>query len=179
MDSRQLTTSLSNTRNSSKQAMPLSLNMTLSFIGKRFVDIHVNQDKTKTSMTKSRCITQRVTPTCFTQSTLVHSILHIYTPLFVDLFCFGLFVLFCLFCFFLFKVCVSRGSRSHSPRPNMSHTTGHAGHWEDLETWLSIATNSLLPKAAETLKHQTQDQLDDNIQASWHKTQVTATITKN
>ncbi len=42
----------------------------------------------------------------------------------------------------------------------MSHTTGH---WEDLETWLSIATDSLLPKAAETLKHQTQDQLDDNI----------------
>ncbi len=65
MDSRQLTTSLSNTRNSSKQAMPLSLNMTLSFIGKRFEVIHVNQDKTKTSMTKpmpspSRCITRRV-----------------------------------------------------------------------------------------------------------------------
>ncbi len=45
----------------------------------------------------------------------------------------------------------------------MSHTTEHVGHWEDLETWLSIATDSLLPKAAETLKHQTQDQLDDNI----------------
>ncbi len=45
----------------------------------------------------------------------------------------------------------------------MSHTTGHVGHWEDLETWLSIATDSLLPKAAETPKHQTQDQLDDNI----------------
>ncbi len=45
----------------------------------------------------------------------------------------------------------------------MYHTTGHVGHWEDLETWLSIATHSLLPKAAETLKHQTQDQLDDNI----------------
>ncbi len=79
--------------------------------------------------------------------------------MFVYLFCFGLFVLFC----FLFKVCVSRGSRSHSPCPNISHTTGHVGHWEDLETWLSIATDSLLPKAAETLKHQTQDQLDDNI----------------
>ncbi len=52
MDSRQLTTSLSNTRKSSKQAMPLSLNMTLSFIGKMFEVIHVNQDKTKTSMTK-------------------------------------------------------------------------------------------------------------------------------
>ncbi len=45
----------------------------------------------------------------------------------------------------------------------MSHKTEHVGHWEDLVTWLSIATGSLLPKAAETLKHQTQDQLDDNI----------------
>ncbi len=45
----------------------------------------------------------------------------------------------------------------------MPHMTEHVGHWEDLETWLSIATDSLLPKAAETLKHQTQDQLDDNI----------------
>ncbi len=45
----------------------------------------------------------------------------------------------------------------------MSYKTGHVGHWEDLETWLSIATDRLLPKAAETLKHQTQDQLDDNI----------------
>ncbi len=45
----------------------------------------------------------------------------------------------------------------------MSHKTGHAGHWEDLETWLSVATDSLIPKAAETLKHQTQDQLEDNI----------------
>ncbi len=72
--------------------------------------------------------------------------------------------LFVLVCFvFLLKVCVSHGSISHSPRPNMSHTTEHVGHWEDLETWLSIATDSILPKAAETLKHQTQDQLDDNI----------------
>ncbi len=39
----------------------------------------------------------------------------------------------------------------------MSHTTEHVGHWEDLETWLSIATDSLLPKAAETRRHQTQD----------------------
>ncbi len=45
----------------------------------------------------------------------------------------------------------------------MSLTTEHVGHWEDLETWLSIATDSLLPKAAETRRHQTQDQLDDNI----------------
>ncbi|XP_042593646.1 LOW QUALITY PROTEIN: uncharacterized protein LOC109092092 [Cyprinus carpio] len=45
----------------------------------------------------------------------------------------------------------------------MSRTTDPIGHWEDPETWLSVATDSLLPKAAETLKHQTQDQLDDNI----------------
>ncbi|XP_016407633.1 uncharacterized protein LOC107739903 [Sinocyclocheilus rhinocerous] len=45
----------------------------------------------------------------------------------------------------------------------MSRTTDPVGHWEDLETWLSVATDSLLPKAAETLRHQTQDQLDDNI----------------
>ncbi len=45
----------------------------------------------------------------------------------------------------------------------MSHTTEHVGHWEDLETWLSIAADSLLPRAAETQRHQTQDQLDDNI----------------
>ncbi|KAL1268842.1 hypothetical protein QQF64_034205 [Cirrhinus molitorella] len=45
----------------------------------------------------------------------------------------------------------------------MSHTTDPVGHWEDLETWLSVATDSLLPKAAETLKHRTQDQLDDNL----------------
>ncbi len=45
----------------------------------------------------------------------------------------------------------------------MSHTTEPVVHWEDLEIWLSVATDSLLPKAAETLKHQTQDQLDDNI----------------
>ncbi len=45
----------------------------------------------------------------------------------------------------------------------MSHKTEHVSHWEDLETWLSVATDSILPKAADTLKHQTQDQLDDNI----------------
>ncbi len=45
----------------------------------------------------------------------------------------------------------------------MSRTTEHVGLWEDLETWLSVAKDSLLPKAAKTLKHQTQDQLDDNI----------------
>lgn len=45
----------------------------------------------------------------------------------------------------------------------MSRTTDPVGYWEDLETWLSVATDSLLPKAAETLKHQTQDQLDEII----------------
>ncbi len=47
----------------------------------------------------------------------------------------------------------------------MSHKTEHVGHWEDLETWLSVATASLLPKDAEILKHQTQDQLDDNLKS--------------
>ncbi len=45
----------------------------------------------------------------------------------------------------------------------MSHKTEHVGHWEELGMWLSVATDSILPKAAETLQHQTQDQLDDNI----------------
>ncbi len=45
----------------------------------------------------------------------------------------------------------------------MSHKTEHVGHWEGLEMWLSATTNSILPKAAEALQHQTQDQLDDNI----------------
>ncbi len=95
--------------------------------------------------------------TCFTHSTLAHTLHCISTPLF------ALFVLF-LVCFvFLFKVCVSFRLRPPSSRQNMSHTTEHVSHWEDLETWLSVATDSLLPKAAETLKHQTQDQLDDHI----------------
>ncbi|KAL1282349.1 hypothetical protein QQF64_001152 [Cirrhinus molitorella] len=45
----------------------------------------------------------------------------------------------------------------------MSHTTDPISHWEDLEAWLSAMTHSLLPKATETLRHQTQDQLDDNL----------------
>ncbi|KAL1258020.1 hypothetical protein QQF64_011264 [Cirrhinus molitorella] len=44
----------------------------------------------------------------------------------------------------------------------MSRTTDPISHW-DLEAWLSAMTHSLLPKAAETLRHQTQDQLDDNL----------------
>ncbi len=91
-------------------------------------------------------------------STLAYTTLCTFTPLFV-LLCFV------LFCFALFPIqglCQFR-SRSLSPRQNMSHKTEHVGHWEDLETWLSFVTISLLPKAAETLKHQTQDQLDDNI----------------
>ncbi len=97
----------------------------------------------------------------YTVNTSTHSTLHIYTPCL--LICSVLVCLFWFVLFFLFKVCVSHGLRSHSPPPNMSHTTEHVGHWKDLETWLSVATDSLLPKAAETLKHQTQDQLDDNI----------------
>ncbi len=89
---------------------------------------------------------QRTTPTCFTQSTLVHLLYCTSTPLFVDLFCFGLFVLFVLFSFQ--GLCQSWFEISL--RPNMSHTTGHVGHWEDLETWLSIATDSLLLRL---LKH--------------------------
>ncbi len=45
----------------------------------------------------------------------------------------------------------------------MSHKTEHVGHWKGLEMWLSVTTDSILPKAAEALRHQTQDQLDDNI----------------
>ncbi len=77
--------------------------------------------------------------------------MHIYTPV--------------LLCFALFPIqgLCQFGLRSPSPRQNMSHKTENVGHWEDLKTWLSVATDSLLPKAAETLKHQTQDQLDDNI----------------
>ncbi len=84
-----------------------------------------------------------------------------YTTLFTfkSLFCFA------LFCFALFPIqgLYQFGLRPHSPRQNMSHIIEHVGHWDDLETWLSVATDSLLPKAAETLKHLTQDQLDDNI----------------
>ncbi len=88
-------------------------------------------------------------------STLTYTTLCTFTPLF----CFA------LFCFALFPIqgLCQFGSRSPSPRQNMSHKTEHVGHWEDLETWLSVVTVSPLPKAAETLKHQTQDQLDDNI----------------
>ncbi len=48
-------------------------------------------------------------------------------------------------------------------RQNMPHETEHVGHWEGLEMWLSVTTGSILPKAAETLQHQTQNQLDDSI----------------
>ncbi len=85
-----------------------------------------------------------------------HYTLHIYTPV---LLCF---VLFC----FLFKVCVSSVRDLLTPSKHVSQNRTcqeHVGHWEDLETWLIIATDSLLPKAAESLKHQTQDQLDDNL----------------
>ncbi len=54
-------------------------------------------------------VTENHTHLFYTVNTSTHSILHIYTPCL--LICS---VLVCLFCFvFLFKVCVSRGSRSH------------------------------------------------------------------
>ncbi len=93
---------------------------------------------------------QRTTET-ESHSTLAYTV-HIHTPvvLFVFLFCF---------------VSHPRSVRSKIPitRQNMSHKTEHVGHWEGLEMWLSVTTNSILPKAAEALQHQTQDQLDDNI----------------
>ncbi len=91
-----------------------------------------------------RCRESHLTP--------AYTILCTFTPLF----CF-------LFCFVSHSRSVSVRFKISFTRQNMSHKTEHVGHWEDLETWLSVATDSLLPKAAETLKHQIQDQLDDNI----------------
>ncbi len=83
-----------------------------------------------------------------TLNTTIHYTVHIYTPV-----CFVcVFVLLC----FLSKVCVSSVQNPH-------HPPEHVGHWEGLEMWLSATSNSILPKAAEALQHQTQDQLDDNI----------------
>ncbi len=83
-----------------------------------------------------------------------HYTLHIHTP-----------VLLCsvLFCFVSHSRSVSVRFEISLTRQNMSHKTEHVGHWEELGMWLSVATDSILPKAAETLQHQTQDQLDDNI----------------
>ncbi len=94
-------------------------------------------------------------PTRGSHSTLAFTILCTFTPL----------LCFVLFCFALFPIqgMCQFGSRSPSSRQNMSHKTEHVCHWKGLETRLSAATDSLLPKAADTLKHQTQDQLDDNI----------------
>ncbi len=85
-----------------------------------------------------------------TLNTSIHYTVHIYTPvvLFVFLFCF---------------VSHPRSVSVRSKISQMSHKTEHVGHWEGLEMWLSATTNSILPKAAEALQHQTQDQLDDNI----------------
>ncbi len=68
-----------------------------------------------------------------------------------------------LFCFVSHPRSVSVRSKIPITSQNMSHQTEHVGHWEGLEMWLSATTNSILPKAAEALQHQTQDQLDDNI----------------
>ncbi len=91
----------------------------------------------------------RITP-----NTSIHYTVHIYTP--VVLFVF-------LFCFVSHPRSVSVRSKIPITRQNMSHKTEHVGHWEGLEMWLSVTTDSILPKAAEALQHQTQDQLDDNI----------------
>ncbi|KAL1246758.1 hypothetical protein QQF64_034306 [Cirrhinus molitorella] len=45
----------------------------------------------------------------------------------------------------------------------MAQPTGPADHWEDLEVWLNIMTATLTSKAAETLTHLTQDQLDERL----------------
>ncbi len=87
----------------------------------------------------------RITP-----NTSRHYTVHIYTPV-------------VLFCFVSHPRSVSVRSKIPITRQNMSHKTEHVGHWEGLEMWLSVTTNSILPKAAEALQQQTQDQLDDNI----------------
>ncbi len=104
--------------------------------------------------TTIRSTCQRTTNT-ETQSTLAYTTLCTFTPLFV------LFV-FC-FCFVSYSRSVSVRSKLSLTRQNMSHETEHVGHWEGLEMWLSVTTGSILPKAAETLQHQTQNQLDDSI----------------
>ncbi len=104
--------------------------------------------------TTIRSTCQRTTNT-ETQSTLAYTTLCTFTPLFV------LFV-FC-FCFVSYSRSVSVRSKIPITSQNMSHQTEHVGHWEGLEMWLSATTNSILPKAAEALQYQTQDQLDDNI----------------
>ncbi len=83
-----------------------------------------------------------------------HYTLHIHTPV-----CFVC----VLFCFVSHPRSVSVRSKIPITRQNLSHKTEHVGHWEGLEMWLSVTTDSILPKAAEALRHQTQDQLDDNI----------------
>ncbi len=93
--------------------------------------------------------TQRIT-----LNTSIHYTVHIYTPV-----CFVC----VLFCFVSHSRSVSVRSKIPLNRQNMFHKTEHVGHWEGLEMWLSVTTNSILPKAAEALRHQTQDQLDDNI----------------
>ncbi len=104
--------------------------------------------------TTIRSTCQRTTNT-ETQSTLAYTTLCTFTPLFV------LFV-FC-FCFVSYSRSVSVRSKISLTRQNMSHNIEHVGHWEGLEMWLSVTTDSILPKAAEALQHQTQKQLDDSI----------------
>ncbi len=85
-----------------------------------------------------------------TLNTSIHYTVHIHTPV-------------VLFCFVSHPRSVSVRTKIPITRQNMSHKTEHVGHWEGLRMWLSVTTDSILPKAAEALQHQTQDQLDDNI----------------
>ncbi len=106
-----------------------------------------------------------------TLNTSIHYTVHILHP-----------CLFCLcFVFALFPIqgLCQFGPRSPSPARTCLTKTEHVGHWEGLEMWLSATTNSILPKAAEALQHQTQDQLDDNITSIMRQDQVKTTITKN
>ncbi len=88
----------------------------------------------------------------------IHYTLLIYTPV---LFCFVLFFCFALFpiqglCQLWFEIALT--PPTHVSQNRACRSLGRSGNMAKF-----FPTVSLLPKAAETLKHQTQDQLDDNI----------------
>ncbi len=85
----------------------------------------------------------------------IHYTLHIYTPV-VFLVWFGL----VLFCFFSHSRSVSVWFEISLTLPEY---VSHNRTCRSLGGSRNMATDSLLPKAAEILKHQTQDQLNDNI----------------
>ncbi len=102
---------------------------------------------------RSTC--QRTTNTEDTINTSIHYTLHHLHP------CFVLFV-FC-FCFVSYSRSVSVRSKIRPDPPEHVSRNRTCVDWEGLEMWLSVTTGSILPKAAETLQHQTQNQLDDSI----------------